>query len=739
MSMHREYRLTPTQEGMLYHALLKAETEAYQVQLAFHFPHLDPLAFTAAWDQIARRHRVFRTRFAWKERERPTQIVDSDVALSWQHLDWRDKSPEESLQQWQALLRVDRATPFDPAVAPLSRLTLMREADKSFRFAWTFSHLLLDGWSLSIVLNELRTLYAAQQTGRAVTLPDPPPLDEYFQWFDEQDVEQAAEIWRRKFHGFETPTLLHHAAGRHSLPQSVERYDHRTCELSPAETASLASLCKQHHVTVNSAVLACWASLLGRYCASDDVVFGTVVSGRPPHVHDVERMVGLFINTLPLRVRLAADQPFWKAVAEIQSWQLELRELESTSLSDVQRWSGLPSGVPMFDTLVVFENHPANPASLPDSNELEIDEVAFSDPAHYPLSFVVAQDTQLTMRATYRRGSFAEQTVETLLVELAGLLRMVASGEDPMIDRRQPPLRSGEHDTSMRPSGTAEVLPPPDVTSTLHEMFDACVADGRQNTVAVIDESGETSFGKLRENSDRLAKRLRDAGIGMESPVGLMLPRSLDSVVGMLAILKAGGTFVPLDPRFPAEHLKFIVNDAQLSVVVTRSELRSRLPATLSCEAICLDDPATTTNDADAKKRNPSRCGAEAAAYIFYTSGSSGQPKGVVGTHGGLIQRMRWMWNAYPLVEGERSAHKTSLNFVDCLWEVFGPLLQGTPIVVISDEVLLDVPQLMTTFARHNITRLVVVPSLFARFSTPPRTPIHVCRQVSFGRVAVKR
>ncbi len=445
--------------------------------------------------------------------------------------------------------------------------------------------------------------------------------------------------------------------------------------------------------------------MLGRYCSASEVVFGTVVSGRPAELEGMERLVGLLINTLPLRVQLSESQTFWQTVAEIQTRQFKIREFEYASLADIQRECRLPPGVPLFDTIVNFGNQPANPAGLQHSSELQMQDLGSSDPTHYPLSLIVGQgQEQVYLRITYRERCFANSTVASLLADAIALLRSAASGQVRTVGDLTQSLQA------VRPRSAP--VPAKPVTSTLQQLFDQCAKQAAPHDVAIVSHGRETTFHQLIQLSDHLAARLRQAGVKAETPVGLLLPRSHDSVVAMLGILKSGGMMVPLDPSSPAERLRMLCDDAAIQIVVTRSELTKR-STQINCKPICLDEILPEVESVVIKNEGQHvPCHVDQAAYLLYTSGSSGQPKGVVGTHRGLINRLQWMWDKIPFRDGERVAHKTSLNFVDSLWEVFGPLLVGTPIVILSNETLLDVPNLMATMRRYRVTRLVLVPSL---------------------------
>jgi amino acid adenylation domain-containing protein len=704
MTSNRQYPLTPTQEGMLYHWLLRPDSEAYQVQLAFEFAELDSGAFAAAWHRLAARHIVFRTHFAWRDGQQPMQVIAPPGPLDWNEWDLRSLGAEAAQQRWEAWLRSDRVRPFDLASLPLMRMTLAHDPSGMHRFVWTFPHLLLDGWSLSVLWDELQSLYTSATRGQAIELPEPPNLDLYFRWLGQQDRGRADEFWKSQLAGLAAPSLLQHAVGHFADSGEHERFQYHCRQLSLEPTAALVAQCRRHRVTLNSAVLGSWAIVLGRYCGSSDVVFGTLLSGRPPQLEGMERWVGMLVNTLPLRVRIDSDQEFWATVAGIQSTQLSMREFEYASLADVQRQAALPPRLPLFDTLVIFENHPAHPTGLKSPDALKILQVHHSDPAHYPLSLVVGrQEDRLLIRITHREGCFSPTTIQGLADDLVALLAEAASPASRTLGQLGSSLRRGT-------TFAAEPVPQP-VTWTLDQIFDQYLEQSDPQRVAVISDHGEVTFGRLRQHCDELACRLQQAGVGAEIPVGILLPRSLDSIVSMLAILRAGGAIVPLDPNAPDDWLGQLIKDAGIEVIIAQRPVAEDALG-VSCKWIVMEESSHQFEGGCMGQLRPACNHADRAAYVLYTSGSTGRPKGVVGTHRGLIHRLRWMWERFPFEPGERVAHRTSLCFVDSLWEVFGPLLVGTPVVLISEDVLLDPPQLIRSMRRHHVTRLVITPTL---------------------------
>ncbi|WP_336230445.1 condensation domain-containing protein [Scytonema sp. PRP1] len=353
------YELSPMQQGMLFHTLYAPESELYFEQLLctlsgeLNFP-----AFVQAWQQVVARHPVLRSSFYWEEIEKPLQMVSKQVELPWVELDWRNLTPDEQQQHLEDFLEGDRQKGFQLDVAPLMRFTVIHLGEQIYKFIWSHHHILFDGWSMQIVLKEVLAFYEANHRGEHLRLLPSRPYREYIDWLQQKDIAQAKNFWQQTLQGFEAPTSLGGNRGQGTGDREQGRYDEQPFQLSQSVTEKLQYAARQHHLTLNNLVQGAWALLLSRYNGESDVVFGATVSGRPPNLAGVDSMVGLLINTLPIRVQVTAKTELLPWLKHLQTQAFEQEQYAYYSLAEIQRLSDVPPKMPLFDSLLVFENYP---------------------------------------------------------------------------------------------------------------------------------------------------------------------------------------------------------------------------------------------------------------------------------------------------------------------------------------------------------------------------------------------
>ena len=532
--------LSPLQEGLLFHALYDGQApDVYITQLVLGLQGpLDGAALQAAVQALLDRHASLRAGFR-NDLSRPVQIIVPGVAPAWRSLDLSLLDAAAREQRLAGLLAEDRAARFDLSSPPLIRCALIRLAADDHRLLLTSHHLLMDGWSTPVLVQELLTLYAHQ--GNAAALPRVTPYRDYLAWIAGQDRAAAIAAWQQALAGLEEPTrMAPHDPGR--APVAPEQI---TLSLSATLSTALSEQARRQGLTLNTLIQAAWAILLGRLSGRDDVVFGVTVAGRPPEIAGIERMVGLFINTVPLRVKLPPATPLIDLLRELQESQSRLMAHQHLGLAEIQGLAGLGE---LFDTLVVFENYPVERGSLSaDAGGLRLSSVEGHDATHYPLSLIVLPGERLRLRLDYRPDLFDRAGMEALAGRLIRLLEAAVADPGRAIGSLEI-LAADERRTILRDwNETARAIP----SATLPELFAAQVARTPE-AIAVVFEQQSLSYGELDARSNQLAHHLRALGVGPEVVVGLCVERSLEMVVGLIAILKAGGAYLPLDPELPA-------------------------------------------------------------------------------------------------------------------------------------------------------------------------------------------
>ncbi|MBN2391913.1 MAG: AMP-binding protein, partial [Anaerolineae bacterium] len=634
------YPLSPMQEGMLFHTLYAPTSGVYFEQLSCTLVGaLDLVAFKQAWQQIVDRHAVLRTLFVWQNRDKPLQVVRQQVALPWIHHDWRGIAPEEQEQRLAAFLVEDRAQAFALMHAPLMRCTVIQLGETLHQFVWSFHHLLLDGWSVSHVLQEVFALYETLYHRRPLYLEPARSYREYIAWLQNQDIAGAEAFWRQVLSGFITPTPLggRPVRGQEVYPTDQER-DHARfrVRLDLKTTTALNAAAKQYRLTLSTLAQGAWGLLLSRYAGEQDVLFGVTVSGRPAEIAGIENMIGLFINTLPLRVHVPAQGTLLAWLQALQMQQADIRQYEFCALTDIQRWSDVPSSLPLFESILVFENYPTGAilqsTSIPleeanrwyKADGLEIRNIRFFERTNYPLTISVEPGAELVLEFDYNPVYFDTDTIRRMAKHLQTLLEnMPASLEQPLVTLSMLSLTERQQ---VLVDWNATRVDFPD-TRCVHQLFEAQV-ERTPDAVAVVGGQQTLTYRELNRRANQLAHHLQSLGMGPETLVGLYIERTPEMIVSLLGILKAGGAYVPLDPAYPSARLATILEDVQVCFLITQQHLAKTLPVYPE-NLISIDaDWDVIARNSD---ENPGTDVADTnAAYVIYTSGSTGTPKGVV-------------------------------------------------------------------------------------------------------------
>jgi amino acid adenylation domain-containing protein len=695
------YELSPLQQSMLFYTLYDPAWGVHVEQVSFNVGgEFNDAAFERAWQEIVKQYPILRTSFHWQGLSKPLQVVHPQAALTIHRQDWRNFSEPEQEERLGNYLAQDRELGFDLAKAPLMHLAAIRTAEDEHLVVWSFHHILLDGWSAQLVLRDFNNIYDVACSGRTFGLESSRPYRDYIVWLQAQDLSKAELFWRRRLEGFVAPTPLHVDRPRCELPNVEPDHDEFALRLPKALTDSLLAFARQHRVTLNSVLQGAWAILLSRYSLETDVMFGAVVSGRPPDLEQVESMVGLFINTLPVRVTIQQDAYLVPWLKELQASQLEARQYEYTPMAEIQRWSAIPSGVPLFESLLVFENIP----DFSEEDDVNDEGIPLLERTNYPLCIVVLPGRRLAISISYDCRRFNQASIARMAGHLQALLEGIADGSHLRLRDLTVTTRQERQQFLLEWNNTNEAYP----RDSICELFEAQVTRSPE-AKAFIFNNAELTYSELNTESNRLAHYLQSLGVGPEVIVGICLKRSIDFVVALLAVIKAGGAFLSLDPSYPQCRLTFMAEDAGVSVLLTQTRFREIFSLD-DARVVCLDaDVQNIAAESSSNPRNP--INPAHLAYVIYTSGSTGQPKGVCVEHNQILNRFAWMWRAYPFEVGDVSCQKTSSNFVDSIWELLGPLLCGIPSVIVSDQVIKDPFALVKVLADNRVTRLWVVPS----------------------------
>ena len=439
------YPLSPMQEGLLFHSLYAPDSGVYVAQHSWTLKNLNVEAFGRAWERMLERHQILRTAFIWKSVSRPLQVVFKHIELPLATYDWRHLPVGEQEVKLREHLILDRVKPFKLNVAPLMRLALIHLPEDDCYFIWTQHHILVDGWCLSILLKEAMMFYEAFTQGRQLDLDQPPPYRNYVAWVERQESSKAEAFWRHALKGFTSPTALRVESQGAKRAEPGTSYSEKQIILSPQLTGDLQRAAREQQLTLNTLVLGAWALLLSHHSGQPDVAFGTTVSGRPSELAGVESMVGLFINVLPMRAQIRRDLFTREWLAGLQSQQAAMREQGYCPLAQVQQWSDVPRGRPLFETLLSFENYPVEKGLARMSESLEIKGQRYDGRNNYKLTLLAIPGEGLLLRVAYDDSCFAADVIGELLNDLAKLLSAFVSQPDATLGRVLEELMASSH------------------------------------------------------------------------------------------------------------------------------------------------------------------------------------------------------------------------------------------------------------------------------------------------------
>ncbi|WP_447980433.1 amino acid adenylation domain-containing protein [Candidatus Nitrospira bockiana] len=716
------YPLTPLQQGLLFHALYAPDTGVYVEQVSCTVEgRLDLAAFRQAWQQVVDRHPALRTAFLWQGEgvSEPLQVVRRRVGLPLTCLDWRDLSEEEQRARLQEWLETDRKAGFDCARAPLLRLTVIRQAERLHRVVWTHHHLLLDGWCVPVLLKEVLAGYEASLRGERAIFPPSRPYRDFVAWLQRQDPNEAERHWREALAGVTAPTPL--GIDRPDVGGQAGGVGSHVVTLSSSTTRALTTFVQRHQLTLSTLMQGAWALLLSRYSGDPDVVFGVTVSGRSAPLHGIEAMVGLLINTLPLRVRVPATATVLSWLKELLAQSAAVHHYEHTPLTSIQSWSQIPKGQPLFESLLVVENYPTDPTVFAGSSELHVSEVTVDDQTNYPLTITVLPGAELSLRCSYDRRRCDEESVRRMLAHVARLLEELSRNPGLCLGEISLPTEQERHLLGTW-NATERAYP---LERCVHELIEA-QAEQTPEACAVVFEGQRLTYRELNARANQVAHHLRRHGAGPDVLVGICLERSLEMVVGLLGILKAGAAYVPIDPDHPRERIAFMLQDMAAPLLVSCEALAEALPPH-PARIICLDRNGSRIERESTDDPNVP-LSLQHLAYTIYTSGSTGRPKGAGIPHGGLLNRLLWMQEQYRLQPGDRVLQKTPFSFDVSVWEFFWPLMTGACLVVPRPGDHRHPDRLVELIVRHAVTTLHFVPPMLQAFLDTPG--VNACRSI---------
>ena len=687
--------LTPMQQFTLLEIAHAPGSIAYFEQFTFLIRGpIDPAAYQRAWESVIARYPALRAQFIWQKDDRPLQIIRKHVNLPWTNLDWStpDAPPLDDY------LARDRATLFKLTRPPLMRFALARLEHNLHRVIWSFHHILIDAWSVSIILADVHATYHALTQNHAPDLPPPASFQSALAALARFPASDAERYWTALLAGLDTPTPLPASRPDHDIPGRSRQPTVIPATLPDSDYTHIRQFARENRFTLSTLMLAAWTLVLSRYTRNDDIIFGTTFSGRSLDTPDIERIVGLLMNAAPVRTQIPRNTTIADFLSSIQKQISGSTRFEQTPLSDIHRCAHFPPRTPLFNSIVVFGNYPLDDARSGRASPISIESPKSFGWTDVPLTLMVTPWKTFDIEARFDTAAVDPALVRQLLDDTLRTMRRLAVDPALSIDAIQITDDADRHRLLTLPNQSIAPNPPATIQSLFAEQ-----ARKTPSATAYRFNSSSLTFAALDRNSVAIAAHLIALGVSPNTPIAVCIEPSLQLPTALLGVLRANCCYVPLDPTYPAARLEHILRDAAPPFVLATADTAAALPPSL----------ATVIDIATIKPSNAPLPSPDATvAYITYTSGSTGLPKGVRGTHAGAINRFRWMWNWRPFQPNETTSWQTTINFVDHVWEAFGPLLAGVPINILPHQTVKDPRALVAALRKNKISRITVVPAL---------------------------
>ncbi|HJQ76742.1 MAG TPA: amino acid adenylation domain-containing protein, partial [Acidimicrobiia bacterium] len=695
------YPVTPVQAGMLYHTFLAEEPGMYILQFSCTVEGIvDEEAFRSAWASTVSRHQALRSLVVWEGRETPLLLVREHVTLPWVVEDLGDLPADQQQHVVDTYTARDRTEPFELDRAPLMRFALFLTGGGSARFVWTHHHVILDGWSLTIVLDEVLRDYALIRSG------DHPPTvaavsyQRFAEHLRDQDRERARLHWTTYLEGFDKPNLISDAVAGTSPWSSGQEQQEKS--LSETETQQLYDFARSRELTLDTVLRAAWAIVVGRHSGDADVVFGSVVSGRSPDLDNSLEAVGPFLNTLPVRVNLDPRRTVAEILEELKEDRLRMSPFEWAPLSEIQGWSAVPAGIPLFTSLLVTENQP----SPRHTGDLRLTEIEYSQPSNYPLALFAFPEESLRLILLHDPDRTNGDAAIEILAEFQRVLASIVAGPEQRVGEVD--FFSDEDLQLILNGGQGAALG--DVEETVVDAIRSA-ATREPGRLAVVGSGPSLTYGELMDRSRRLAEQLVAEGVQGETTVGISMERTAGMIVAILGVLISGGAYVPIDPRSPVDRIEALLADSRCRILITSDT--GMATKTKDLTQITLDSGGVLSSPAPPWEGSPIPGAAlDDLAYVMYTSGTTGRPKGVAVEHRSLAYSTAARRAAY---EDDPSVFLllSPFFFDSSVAGIFWTLSSGGTLVLPGPDEEQDVSRLGEIIVEHGVSHLLALPAVY--------------------------
>ena len=745
------YELTPVQKGLLFHFLHSPKSDQYCVQVKIKYMDLNNEIFKKSWVELIRRHHMLRVKFVWKGLKAPVQVSYEIAEPEWFEEDWSayNYTKDRITSEIKCYLDKDRTRGFNFDKPCLMRFSLIKIRNDETVFVWSHHHILLDGWCLPILLKELDDVYKSINKNVRLSLPQAPKNDEYFRCLKNFDKNKAKRFWKSQLKGISKPTKLN--INREALDIRMPIKDLReVIHYCSAElTDRLQCFAKGQHITINTLVLMAWVIVLSKYSGQDDIVVGVTVSGRTKEIPEIESMIGVFINTLPIRIVLKQRESIKSQMAHLQRKIQRSSQYSQLTLNEMQELTKIPKNIPLFYCLYAFENYSLvikNSDKAIKKNrekyEKSIDEIEMHEKTNYPLSFIITHENKLRIKIAYDGKVFAEEIIKNLMGHiLTAMIWIINNADGYLIDVD---ILTKDEKQKFLADLTSERMKFPH-NSTIQQLFEKQV-DRNPDSIIVIYRDNRLSYRHLNERSNQLANYIRERykeivgkALSKNTLIGICIDRNPNVLIGILGILKSGSAYVPLDPEYPDKRLEFIVHDTNIRIILTEKKFSSKVSSLIKgikyCGneigflVVCLDsDNHLCTIDRYARS-NPININSSAdLAYVIYTSGSTGNPNGVMVSHRNVNNYSTWFKKYSKINEREIVDCSSSFSFDFTVTTSISAIVNDL-IVILCDNAIKKNPAKYIQHLRANNVNLVkLTPTFF-------NTIVHLLEEIHLPKL----
>ncbi len=698
------YPATAMQEGLLFQS--KLDKSAYVSQLKFTLEsgvNLD--VFRDSWQILLNRHQILRTVFVTDDSGQMQQLVIKKVKLPWKQINLEQLNELSQTQEIESFCKIDRGLGFELEKGPLLRFTIWHLGEERYRVLLSDHHALTDGWSMPLIFTEVMKIYKAKVTGNEIEQEAVIPFKNYVDWLIQQDQEKALKFWQEELSEIIGPTIIAEEKSANDKRRII-----KNLTIERQTTDLIQKIAQESEVTTNVLLQAVWAYLLSCYSGQSTVVFGTTVSGRPANLQGVEKMVGLFINTIPVKVDISSELAFNQWIKTLQAKQIERDEYAYLPLVEIQGLVNRDKNVQLTENLFVFENFPIEDGELYLDNDIQISDHSGIEETEYKLTAKVSIIDVLNIELNGQASHYDEHFLNQLTNHYKNILLSIVEAPDQIV-KRIPILSSQEINFYCESLNNTQAEYPEHLC--IHQLFENQVLKTPKN-IAIADQNESLTYEDLNRKANQLANYLIDKGTQSDDLIGLCFNRSFNMLVGIIATLKSGAAYLPLDPSYPEARLNYMIEDSQLLFIITEQRL-AQYTAKSKCDQLILDDNKVNARLEKYAQENPRfiGCSPKDLAYVVYTSGSTGKPKGVMIEQNSLNNFCHWHIKAFNVTEYSAMAHLASVSFDAAVWEIWPSLLAGSRIQIISDDTRLSPSELIEEFKYHNVTHCFLTTALF--------------------------